>query len=1040
MAIYHLSMKPIGRAGGRSAVAAAAYRAAEKLINERDGLTHDFTRRSGVEHAEIVLPEGVNAARALDRSALWNAAEAAEKRKDARVAREIEIALPHELTAAQRVALTREFAQRLADRYGVAVDFAIHSPHGHTDIRNHHAHILLTTRKVAEIGPAGSAGAAVPLGLGEKSELELENRKLEALGLPTTHDQVRDMRLAWEGLANEHLARAGLDMRIDHRAHQERGLEIEPTQHMGVHASQMERRGKAVARVRLDEATARRNAELIREKPEQVLEVITAEKSVFDRHDIARALHRMVDWGGAGGEAGTAGAELFQAALAKVMASPALAVLQAEQVDAAGRVIAQSRYSTRELVAVERAMAESADRMAEGRSFGVSGRHVAAALARHDAAIRRAGLQGLSEEQRQAVAHITGRERIAAVVGLAGAGKSTMLAAAREAWAAQGYRVHGAALAGKAAEGLEESAGIASRTLASWERGWARGFDQLGPKDVLVIDEAGMVGSRQLSRFIQAADAAGAKIVLVGDPEQLQPIGPGAAFRAVAERAGFVELEEIRRQRDGWQRAASVDFGRHRTAEGLAAYAERGAIRFEDTGEAARAAIVRDVTADMAARPEGTRLVLAHRNADVRGLNEAIRAVRQDRGELAGEFVYQTSEGARAFAAGDRVLFRENNRVLGVKNGMLGTVEQVRDGHLTIRLDSAAGPGQGRAVAVSMADYAAVDHGYATTIHKAQGATVDRAYVLASGTMDRHLTYVAMTRHRDGVLLYAGRDEFSDLAALSGRLSRSQAKETTLDYDQAAYAERRGIDARGMRSEIVVPEAARVARQRGMFDGLKLGGGAVRGAVPVPVPVPVHGPVPPAQAQPAETLHQAVARYARAYDDAMRMRAEGLPVLEHQRLALREAGARMDAIRPGAHEDLKNAVEHNPEMARALKNLTGPERAARLVEGIRYEERVRRDPELRAARLVKVWNGLEAEHRSLKGWEHDEARGKVEARMKALVAGLQREPQLESVLRSRQQELGIAPSSWLGRMLRAPSLAQGLERSMDRGRGLSLER
>ena len=1059
MAIYHLSVKPISRATGRSAVASAAYRAAEKLTNERDGLTHDFTRRSGVEHAEIVLPgDGVSETGALvhgggpawarDRSALWNAAESAEKRKDARVAREIEVALPHELTAAQRLALVREFSAGLAARYGVAVDFAIHSPHGHTDIRNDHAHILLTTRKVVEVSDDA------PFGLGDKSALELENRKLEALGLPNTHAQVRDIRMVWEELANAHLLRAGLDVRIDHRSHVERGLEIEPTQHMGVHAVQMERRGKPVTRTRLDEATARRNAELIREKPEQVLEIITAEKSVFDRHDIARALHRMVEWGGAGAASGAGsggGAEMFQAALAQVMASPALAVLQAEQVDAAGHVIAPARYSTRELVAVERAMAESADRMADGRSFGVQAARVETALARQDAAIRRAGGRGLSEEQRQAVAHITGRERIAAVVGLAGAGKSTMLAAAREAWAAEGYRVQGAALEGKAAEGLEESAGIASRTLASWERGWARGFDALGPKDVLVIDEAGMVGSRQLSRFIQAADAAGAKIVLVGDPEQLQPIGPGAAFRAVAERVGFVELEEIRRQREDWQRAASVDFGRHRTAAGLAAYDARGAIRFEDTGEAARAAIVRDVMEDMAARPAGTRLVLAHRNADVKALNEAIRAVRQERGELAGEVVYQTSEGARAFAPGDRVLFRENNRDLGVKNGMLGTVERVAgpegsDGErLVVRLDSAQGPGQGRAVSVSMADYAAVDHGYATTIHKAQGATVDRAYVLVSGSMDRHLTYVAMTRHRDEARLYADRSEFSGVAALSERLSRSQAKETTLDYGQAGYAARRGIGIE-LRSEIVVPGrdqapvAGQAARKRGMFDGLKLGAGTARGPVPVPVPVPVHDSAPPAQAQRAETLHQAVDRYARAYDDARRMVAQDLPVLEHQRLALREAGGLLDAARPGAHADLKSAVEHNPEMARALKSLTGPERAARLVEGIRHEEQVRRDPELRAARLVKMWNGLEAEHRRLKGWEHDAARGKVEDRMQALVAGLQREPQLESVLRTRQRELGIGPGSWLGRMLQAPSLAQGLAQGMERGRGLSLER
>ena len=224
MAIYHLSMKPVSRASGRSAVASMAYRAGEKLTNERDGITHDYTAKQGVEHAEIVLPEGVNAEWAKDRSDLWNAAEASEKRRDARVAREIEVALPHELSAEQRLELTREFAQGLADRYGVAVDFAIHSPHGHTDIRNHHAHIMMTTRK---LGPGG---------LGDKSELELENKRLVALGLPTSHEQLRDIRIGWEERTNEHLARAGLEMRIDHRSHQERGLEIEPTQHVGVHA------------------------------------------------------------------------------------------------------------------------------------------------------------------------------------------------------------------------------------------------------------------------------------------------------------------------------------------------------------------------------------------------------------------------------------------------------------------------------------------------------------------------------------------------------------------------------------------------------------------------------------------------------------------------------------------------------------------------------------------------------------------------------------------------------------------------------------
>ncbi len=775
MAIYHLSTKPVSRSSGRSAVASAAYRCAVLLTNHRDGLVHDFTRKEGVEHREIVLPQGVSADWALDRSTLWNAAEFAEKRKDARVAREFEIALPHELSTEGRLKAARAFARDLANRYGAAVDFAIHSPSEHGDIRNYHAHVLMTTRQVRKAG------------LGEKTCLEHKNARLLAHGMATTDMQLRDIRQSWEGIANRQLQREGLDVRIDHRSHAERGLELSPTGHMGVHASQMQQQGMAVERGRLDDEAARQNAELIRQKPEQVLTLISHEKSVFDRHDIAKTLHRYIN----------DDARTFRNAFAAVLASPALVALQAERTDAETGEVSKARYSTREMIDLELAMARSAERLHQAHSHGVDPRHVERAMERQDNAIRKSSggpsaasdpSAGLSDEQRQAIAHITGPERIAAVVGFAGAGKSTMLAAAREAWEAQGYQVHGAALAGKAAEGLEESSGIESRTLASWSYSWDRGRDLIGRSDVFVIDEAGMVGSRQLARFIGEAEERGAKIVLVGDHEQLQAIGAGAPFRAIAEQIGHVELSGIRRQRQDWQRQASVAFATHKTAEGLAAYRDHGDIHFAQSREAAMAQIVRDYLADSEKRADGTRVAMAHRRADVRALNAAIRSELQNRrrperspglgdgvdrgdrgngedgvgGEDVGERVFQTNNGKRAFAAGDRIIFLENNRDLGVKNGMLGTVEHVEPGKIIARLDGRGGD----SVSIPTDSYQAIDHGYATTIHKNQGATVDCAFVLASSTMDRHLTYVAMTRHRDGVQLYADIQEFANAGRL----------------------------------------------------------------------------------------------------------------------------------------------------------------------------------------------------------------------------------------------------------------------------------
>lgn len=234
MAIYHLSVKPVSRGAGRSATAAAAYRAAELVADARTGEVFDYTRKRGVEHAEIVLPTAVakrdiNWAR--DRQRLWNAAEAAEKRKDARVAREVEVALPHELGKAERLALTRAFAQTLADRYGCAVDFAVHAPHRAGDTRNHHAHLLATTRQIEAVG------------LGAKTTIELKDVDRARLGLGPAKEEVKAVRALWAGLANEHLAEQGHTARVDHRTLAAQGIEREPTFHLGPAVTAMERRG-----------------------------------------------------------------------------------------------------------------------------------------------------------------------------------------------------------------------------------------------------------------------------------------------------------------------------------------------------------------------------------------------------------------------------------------------------------------------------------------------------------------------------------------------------------------------------------------------------------------------------------------------------------------------------------------------------------------------------------------------------------------------------------------------------------------------------
>jgi len=241
MAIFHCQIKPLSRSSGRSAIAAAAYRAGDKLIDELTGQLHDYSRKSGVVLSELITPYGGS----ISRNTLWNTAEAAEKRKDARTARELVIALPSELNAEQRTELARTFAVELSSRYNVAVDLAIHAPNKAGDQRNHHAHLLCTTRQLSW----GKDGQAV---LGDKADIELSDTKRRSLGLGRVSDEITAVRRLWEGLANGALLKAGQQARIDSRSLKAQGIERLPTQHLGVSASAIERRTGEKSRKRLD--------------------------------------------------------------------------------------------------------------------------------------------------------------------------------------------------------------------------------------------------------------------------------------------------------------------------------------------------------------------------------------------------------------------------------------------------------------------------------------------------------------------------------------------------------------------------------------------------------------------------------------------------------------------------------------------------------------------------------------------------------------------------------------------------------------------
>jgi Ti-type conjugative transfer relaxase TraA len=715
MAIEHLSFRIFGRSHRANAVMKAAYRAGCALYDEQHEVTYNFDRKAEVAHTGILAPPDAPTW-VHDRAQLWNTVERVERRRDAQLAREFVVALPQELSLEQQRQLLTGYLQDHFVSLGMVADYAIHAKEG-----NPHAHVMLTLRTL---------------------DGERFGKKARAWNSPAC---VTTWRQAWELAANRALESAGSHARIDMRSFEDRGLALEPgVKHYRPRDQAATDRRAAVAEGLADSAAvARRNGARLLAQPELVLELLTTRQSVFTEHELLAVVHRH-----------TADAAQFERVRLAVLRSPELARLSTDD--------ERPRFTTRSVLALEQSLVSSADALHRRAAHQVNPYLVEAAIA---ATIERDPARAPNREQVEAVQHLARSGDIAVLQGYAGSGKSTTLRMAREALEAQGYTVVGGALAGKAAEGLTGSAGIRARTLASWEYAWSQGRDLLTPNHVLVIDEAGMLGTAQMAGLLKRAEQAGAKVVLVGDTRQLAAIEPGSPMALLQERLGAARLTEVVRQREDWQRAATKQFGDGRAAEALEAYASAGRFHRHASRDEARAALVARWSADRKDHPGASSILLAFRRTDVRALNEAARAVRKAAGELGPERLLMTHDGPRAFSAEDRIVFLKNDRKLGVSNGTLATVVAIEGLSLTARTDD------GALITINTASYLHLDHGYASTIHKSQGATVDRAYVLASRHMDAAAAYVALSRHRAEVELHWDGEEFASSAALVKRLA-----------------------------------------------------------------------------------------------------------------------------------------------------------------------------------------------------------------------------------------------------------------------------
>jgi Ti-type conjugative transfer relaxase TraA len=598
MAIYHHTTRIIGRSNGGNPVKALAYIAGVQLADQKTEETFNFKDKA-VEDVQILLPENapawakeiqniVSEDREKGLQLLSNIANAAEKRVDGQVYREIEFSLPRELTTEQNKKLAEEYVQ---DQFCGLGMLAIQSFHTEicekTGELNPHCHTYFLTRELTEDG------------LSPKKNRDWNQREI--------HEQWREQ---WAQYASFHLKMHGHDITLDHRSYRDQGLDIEPQIKLGKGVNEQEKRSQTKGKTRgKDSSEAKgadgeksvdsfqegssqkqgfveampatdrvqelrliqlRNLYRIMRRPETVFDIVTRHHATFMWGDVQKILGRYVDE-----------TELFQRLDARLRNSKELLLLKMNGVrDQEGQIEERAIYTTRSMLKAEKELVSAAESLASHQSHVVSSSAVEHGLNRLQEKLQKEG-HHLSEDQERAIRHLTAEGQLKCIVGYAGAGKTTALEACRDIWEAEGYRVYGLAPTWRASQNLEGS-GISSQVLHKFLKDFNEGRSQYSDKSVIVLDEAGMVDVGRFESFLGAIQTLGVKAVVVGDSGQLQPVEAGPAFRLVTERVGVSRLEKIVRQKEGWQGEATVLFGKQESQKAIQAYQERGHVHLVD--------------------------------------------------------------------------------------------------------------------------------------------------------------------------------------------------------------------------------------------------------------------------------------------------------------------------------------------------------------------------------------------------------------------------------------------------------------------------
>jgi Ti-type conjugative transfer relaxase TraA len=719
------------RAKGHSAIAASAYRSGTKLYDARTGITHDYSSRHDVAFSTVLLPQDALSEFA-NREFLWNQAERAENRRDAQLCKDIVLALPKELDLALLIELTKHFAQAHFVDKGLPADIAIHD----SEDGNPHAHILIPTRRL------------------ERNRFsKYKARDLNPVFAKRFIVEKEYWGELWRDHQNIFFKEQGLDLSVDlNHLISERHAGLVNTE------SYLHEENQLISDARAEVAL----------NPEAFIERIAATHSVFTRRDIERLVFKTFK--------STEHSTDYLHTVAEILEHQKVIKLGSND-----RGI--ESYTTRLQYIEEGKLLECVERLG-ARKNHVLHQSLDGVIAQYN----------LNEEQAQALQFISQGSDISVVIGRPGVGKSYLLKPIKECYEANGYTVLGASLSGKVAKALETETGLTSSTIASLTYRLKTDKLSLTHNHVVIIDEAGMVDFDSLSFLLKAVNEAGAKIVLVGDPDQLKPIYKGEIFRGIAARTGYIELGNIRRQRDEGDRMASLALARGEVGDAVNHYAKKEAVHFCNGQDDAADSLVKAWQQHLTPESVKQHIMLAFSRSAVETLNTKGREAAIEKGMVKQDgFEYFSQNGASTvlLSEGERILFRQNNKPLGVRNGDLATITEINAKGLTARLDS------GEQVQIPH-NYKWIDYGYALTVHKSQGMTVEHASVLIDSTYwDKHLAFVAMTRHKETLRIYANTHHHPDLNSLTNTLARNTTKDNVIDWP-LDFAMRIGFDSDGL--------------------------------------------------------------------------------------------------------------------------------------------------------------------------------------------------------------------------------------------------